>query len=291
MKRMVKSSLTILVEDYAGYGTELLAQHGLSILVEALYDDGSRVKVLFDTGSSSEPILYNSRMLGVDLRDIDYIVLSHSHVDHTGGLLGILEKVESNPIIIAHPSVFKKSYAYVNGRIVYAGAPVGLREKAEELGCKWLLTKDPVTLAPGINTTGSVSVGERLDFERRGDPSLYCLRGDSLARDYVEEEISLVIEGSRGLTLIAGCSHPGIVSLCTKASRVYGKSVERVVGGLHLVNADVERIRATIHELYRRGVREVHAGHCTGFNAECMFKIEFKGLFRKMHCGYKIEVG
>ncbi len=290
MRKPIEHRVTVLVEDYAGYNTQFLAQHGLSILIETFYDDGSRVNVLFDTGSSSTPLLRNARLMNIDLSSINYIVLSHSHIDHTGGLVELVRSSGLKAVVVAHPKIFKKSYAYVNGKLVYAGAPPSMKEEVEEAGCTWLLTKDPVAIAPGIYTTGSISISERIEFEREGDPNLYYLRGDSLARDYVEDEIGLVIEGSGGLTLVAGCSHPGIVSMCLKASRVYGRSVERVIGGLHLIGAGYERIRATIVELYRRGVREVHAGHCTGFDAECMFKMEFKGLFRKIHCGYKVTI-
>lgn len=114
-----KLRIYALAEDYAGYNSPFLAQHGVSFLIEVEFG-GNKPRVLFDTASYADPILFNMKILGINPKTVDMIILSHSHFDHTGGLLGIMKKVNKEIPIFAHPNIFKVSFA-MEPEFMYAG--------------------------------------------------------------------------------------------------------------------------------------------------------------------------
>ncbi|HDD31682.1 MAG TPA: MBL fold metallo-hydrolase, partial [Thermococcus litoralis] len=144
-----KLRIYVLAEDYAGYNSPFLAQHGISFLIEVKFN-GNRRRVLFDVGSYAEPLLFNMKLLSIDPKNIDMIVLSHSHFDHTGGLLGIMKEIGKEIPIFAHPNIFKVSFA-TEPEFTYAGIPPlrgGSKEEIEKLGGVWVLSRDPIRLMP-----------------------------------------------------------------------------------------------------------------------------------------------
>jgi 7,8-dihydropterin-6-yl-methyl-4-(beta-D-ribofuranosyl)aminobenzene 5'-phosphate synthase len=284
--------LYILVEDYSGYGSRFLGQHGISIL--AVGRKGSEeIKVLFDTGTSALPIVKNAEMLNISFQGLDAIVLSHNHYDHTGGLVDLLKSsIKGEVPVIAHPDIFKVSYA-VDPILRYIGPPpnpVKFRKDVEELGGLWILSKDPIKVHSDIFTTGEISEEEKLAFER--NPTLRVMKvvEGRLAPDTINDEIGLAFNTSQGLVVLGGCSHPGIASIVRKAMRISGvDKVRAVIGGFHLIGASPERIDATVNEFKRLGVEEVFTGHCTGLDAEAKFKAAYGNKFHKLHAGLVID--
>ena len=277
----------ILADDYAGYNSPFWAQHGISILIEVRFSDNVR-RILFDTASYAEPILFNMNLLNIDLKTIDMIVLSHNHFDHTGGLLGVMKKINKELPIFAHPNIFKVSFS-TEPEFMYAGIPPlrgGTKESIEKLGGIWILSKDPIKLTPGVFTLGEITKDEKVDFEREVTIKLYKLEDGKLTPDEIEDEIGIAINTEKGLIVIGGCSHPGIVSMIKKTINVSGiDKVYAVIGGFHLIDADVQRIQSTIEAFKKMGIRKIYAGHCTGLKAEAMFSKEFGEAFEKLHSG------
>jgi len=274
-----------LADDYAGYNSPYWAQHGISFLIE-VEDNGIHKRILFDTGSYAEPILFNMKLLGIDPKTIDTIVLSHNHFDHTGGLIGILKHIKKNIPIIAHQNIFKTSFA-VEPAFLYAGMPPKVKREAEDLGAIWILTRDPLKLASMITTTGEVT--KRRDFEKTSI-GLYEIRDGRIIQDPLEDEISLVITTPKGLVVITGCSHPGIISIIETATTLTGiKQVRAVIGGLHLINASKERIERTVQLLAELSLN-VYAGHCTGLKAEALIQMKLGEKFEKLHAGKTITL-
>lgn len=274
----------VLAEDYVGYNSPFWAQHGISFLIEK---DGERI--LFDTATYAEPILFNMDKLGIDPKSIDMIVLSHNHLDHTGGIHELVKRIGKEIPIFAHPKIFKMSFA-LEGGFFYVGIHPRLREEVEKLGGVWVLSEDPIEIAKGVFTTGEIRDEEKLDFERYPTISLYKIESGKLLKDSVEDEIGLAIVDNSKLLLISGCSHPGIVSMLKKAMDITGvKVLSAVIGGFHLIEASEERIRKTMATLKELGLSSVYTGHCTGFKAECLFADAFKEGFHKLHCGMIIE--
>ncbi len=278
----------ILADDYAGYGSRYWGQHGLSLLIEIKRENAWK-RLLFDTATSHEPILHNLKIMKKSL-DVDYIVLSHNHYDHTGGLLGILREMKKEVPVIAHPEIFKKAYA-ASPELRYIGAPLGLKESAEKLGAIWTLSKEPVQILPGVFTLGEIPLEEREKWEKSsGD--MYYLENGEIKEDFMLDETGLAMLTPEGLVVIGGCSHPGIVSMLKRASKMSGEGqIRAVIGGFHLINASTDRIQTTVNSFRELGVQEIYAGHCTGLQAECAFEKEFGNKFHKLHAGMLIEIG
>ncbi|ASJ09200.1 MBL fold metallo-hydrolase [Thermococcus siculi] len=269
----------VLVEDYSGYESPFLAQHGVSFLVEK---DGKRI--LFDTGQSAEPILHNMKLLGIEPSSIDYVFLSHCHYDHTGGLLGILKAVGRRIPVIAHPEIFRRHFT-MSPYLRSVGIPFR-RAEIEELADLYLTPK-PLEIVEGIRSTGEVR--SREEFER-GHLQVYTIKNGQVQEDTIMDDMSLVAKTPEGLVIISGCSHAGIVSIVRHAIRLTGeKRVRAVIGGFHLIDASEERIERTVREFLELGVKEVYTGHCTGLRAEAAFLKAYGERFRKLHSGMVVE--
>ncbi len=265
--------LYVLSEDYSGHGL-FWAQHGISFLVEFR---GKRF--LFDTGSNYAPIEHNLSLMGLELKPLDFVVISHSHYDHTGGLPGVLKKIGKVPVY-AHPDVLKESYSGER----YIGPPEELRR----VDVDWILSRETVEIIPDVFTTGEIPFEEREYFERRYTGVTKIVNGRRV-RDYLEDEIGLLLRGERNVMLV-GCSHPGIVSMVKRGAKILGEEVHVVIGGFHLIGAGEDRIRRTAKELRSLGVEEIYTGHCTGLRAECELREEFGEGFHKLHAGMEIEL-
>ncbi len=278
----------VLAEDYAGYNSPFWAQHGISFYIE-LVKDSTTTRIIFDTGSYAEPILHNAKILGLDLRNVDFIILSHSHFDHTGGLLGILKEIRKDIPIIAHTDVFKTSFI-TRPHFIYAGIKTDIKRRVEELGGIWILARDPIDLTEGVTTTGETPLDEREVFEKE-ITGIYKLSSGKVVEDYIEDEIGLLAITKKGLVLITGCSHPGIISMLKKAIRLTKKdNIYAIIGGFHLINASEERIDKTIQVINNMNVHKIYTGHCTGIRAECKFIRHYKGEFKKLHAGMTITI-
>jgi len=286
-KKVDELKVYTLAEDYAGYNSPFWAQHGISFLIEVRINDIKR-RILFDTGSYAEPILFNMKLLNINPKTIDMIILSHSHFDHTGGLLGIMKEINKEIPIFAHPNIFKVSFA-IEPEFMYAGIPPlrgGSKEEIERLGGIWILSKDPIQLMPGVFTLGEITKEEKVEFEKKVTIGLYRLEEGRIIPDNVEDEIGLAVNTRKGLVIIVGCSHPGIVSMIQKAIKISGiNKVYAVIGGFHLIDAEDKRIKRTVSAIKELGVKKVYTGHCTGLRAEKAFADEFGKDFEKLHSG------
>jgi len=269
----------VLVEDYSGYESPFLAQHGVSFLVDS---DGKRI--LFDTGQSAKPILHNMKILGIDPVSIDYVFLSHCHYDHTGGLLGILKAIGRRVPVVAHPLIFRRHFI-TKPYLREVGVPFR-REEVEELADLYL-TADPLPITENVLSTGEVT--KREEFERT-ELEVYTIEKGKVVRDRLRDDMSLVAKTPGGLVVISGCSHAGIVSIVKHAIRLTGEErVRAVIGGFHLIEASDERIKRTVEEFKELGVKEVYTGHCTGLKAETAFLKAYGERFHKLHSGMVME--
>jgi len=151
--------ITCLVENSVRLGTRFRGEHGVSVLVET-----SAGRVLFDTGQSGVVLLHNAHEMGLSLRSIDAIVLSHGHYDHTGGMDAVLKAAGETPVF-AHPDIFVPRFSRrPDGSLKPIGIPFD-REWLEGLGASWRLDRKPQEVIPGVFTTGEVPRREPLEEE------------------------------------------------------------------------------------------------------------------------------
>jgi len=262
--------ITTLSDNTAGRG-RFLAEWGLSFLVEA-----DEVNILFDTGKSISAS-HNADTVRFDLSQIDKIVLSHGHNDHTGGLRQILRKMKKEVEIIAHPDIWSAKYRCRQGEAdKYIGIPFQ-RQKLESLGVSFNLTTKPVKITDNIMTTGEIPMVT--EFEEI-DPNLFVKEDTGLQPDKLLDDLALVINTGAGLVVVLGCAHHGIINTLYHAQQLTAvKPIHAVLGGAHLISASKERIRLTIAALKELGVQKLGLCHCTDMPAACLLAQEFGDKF------------
>jgi 7,8-dihydropterin-6-yl-methyl-4-(beta-D-ribofuranosyl)aminobenzene 5'-phosphate synthase len=251
--------LSTLAENSASW-LGLLGEWGLSILVET--DD---ISILVDTGRSGVAA-HNARIMRADIKKIDKIIFSHGHEDHTGGLVDLLKlrDLPETPVeVIAHPDVWAPKYWHAsNGdRYSYVGIPYA-RKLAESLGASFHLTPEPVWITDRIVTSGEVPMVT--DYEAI-DASACILTDDGYGPDPLKDDQSLFIKTEKGLVIVSGCAHRGIVNTINHAQKLTGcDDIYAIVGGIHLFGASDHRIRMTLEEIKRLNVQRIGVSHCTG---------------------------
>jgi 7,8-dihydropterin-6-yl-methyl-4-(beta-D-ribofuranosyl)aminobenzene 5'-phosphate synthase len=272
--------LVTLSENTAGKRPKgLVAEYGLSILVET-----DEQKILFDTGQNIS-VVHNAPLLGVDLRDLDLIVLSHGHYDHTGGLKRVLE--ETGEIeVLAHPDIFKKRYATHETSVTSIGIPYTKRE-LEDAGAKFRFREEPTRIGD-IMVTGKVE--RKTDFEKI-DATLYVEEGDELKGDELLDDQALVLETVKGLFVVLGCAHRGMINTVECAQEITGEdNIYGVIGGTHLVAADKVQMEETVRALKAYKIQRLGVSHCTGPQASARLADEFGDRFFYNNAGSVIEL-
>jgi 7,8-dihydropterin-6-yl-methyl-4-(beta-D-ribofuranosyl)aminobenzene 5'-phosphate synthase len=277
----MKLTITTLSENTASI-PPLLGEQGLSILVRT-----GETSLLLDTGQSISAS-HNADTLGVDLARIDKIVLSHGHFDHTGGLRALLQKMKRKVDIVAHPDVWAAKYnRYEDHPPRYIGIPFQ-QEELESLGANFILSRQPVVLAQGITTTGEVPM--KTAYETI-DPHLFVKEGGEFKPDPVLDDRGIIINTGKGLAVILGCAHRGLINTLEHARALTGiDNIELVVGGSHLIGSSQERIWQTIAALKDLKVRRLGLCHCTSLPVAAILAREFGDDFFFNSTGSRIEL-
>ena len=205
------------------------------------------------------------------------MVISHGHPDHTGSLVGFLQKRGEETPVVVHPHAFVERW-----RVLPDGTRKGPWQESaeawEQAGAEIVYVEGPRQLADGCLATGAIP--RRTDFEKVGNRVFLSREGKRLP-DIIDDDQAIVINVSgKGLVVITGCAHSGIVNTVLYAREISGvQSVHAVVGGFHLCDAGEEKIERTIAELKRMGPRLVVAAHCSGFEATRRLAAAMPGEF------------
>ena len=260
---------TMLVGEPRGIG-----EWGFAALVEADHH-----RMLVDTGARPDTVLKNTQELNVDLSGVHEVVLTHSHWDHVSGLLTLRrELMKRNPdaLSIVHvPVGIFDSRPSPTGE----GNPmIEIRKEYEVIGGSFVLHPSGAELAPGIYFTGPV---ERVYREHNWSGSGRVLTPSGLVEDNVPEDSSVVLDTRKGLVILTGCGHAGIVNIVTAVQKYYGGGpVFGIIGGLHLFSASDEVVDWTAVKLREYQVANLLAAHCTGIEATFQLRTKL-GLNRQ----------
>jgi len=258
------------------------AEHGLSILIEIISDDET-TKILMDAGQSTFAFLNNAQRLKIDLTEIDAIVISHGHFDHTGALLDILRKIPKKIPIIGHPHMFDKKYSK-HARLRYIGVPFA-KDDLQHRG-RLKLTKTPIKVALSACTTGEIHRTSSPPLSNK----LLVKKNETLVKDELFDDQALIVNKKEGLVIIAGCAHSGIINTIYHAQKLTNrKEVIGVIGGFHLIESAPEVIGETLKVLKILDLEVVAPCHCSGFLAQKIFSDNLEG-FKLFNTGTTLKL-
>ncbi|WP_285907701.1 MBL fold metallo-hydrolase [Pseudodesulfovibrio pelocollis] len=264
--------LTVLVDNATLTDSYYLAEPGLSLHIE---DAGLRL--LFDAGYS-DVFLTNARRAGIDLLDLDWVALSHGHLDHTWGLDALIRhRVESahllcgkergekerreRPRLLAHPRAFDSRHA---GSLPEIGTLLAGDKLSRHF--ELILSREPVWLSKTLVWLGEIPRAN--DFEHPV-PMGRRLSADGETPDTVPDDTALAHVAEDGLTVITGCAHAGVCNTVEHARRVTGVDrVRAVIGGFHLLGAPAARLAATADHLAALNLEALYPCHCTDLAAK-----------------------
>ena len=278
---MKSLKVTILVENTVGYPIGLLAEWGLSMLL-----DFGDERILFDTGEQGN-LVNNAQILGHDLRQVDRVILSHGHYDHTGGLLKFLQFRGRVPVY-AHPDLFSAHYGRgLNGQgDKYLGVPFSM-EQLESAGADFRWHRLPVELRPGLWLSGEIP--RDTSFEQV-DSGLVEIRGGQAVQDIILDDLSMFCVTDLGLVILLGCAHSGLVNIVEHAKRVTGeRRVRAILGGTHLGPAAPDQQIQTISYLKGLDLACLAPNHCTGLSMLSKIAGEFPESFNWATVGTTLE--
>lgn len=258
----------------------LLAEHGLSLLI-TVYRGKKTDTILFDTGYSAVGVLHNMAYLGIQPEDLKILVLSHGHMDHTGSLYPLIERMAKPMTLVVHP------HAFVHPR--YIQMPDGekrqfprtlVRDKLIKEGVDIQESTTPVAIADGmVLVTGEV---ERTTSFEKGMPNAFYIKDDKPIPDPIWDDQSLILNvKDKGLVVISGCSHAGIINTVLYAKKITGvETVYALMGGFHLSGSFFEKIiEETILEMLTLNPEVIVPMHCTGWTAIHRFSDAFPDAF------------
>jgi len=249
-----KIELVILVDNYAKEG--LSVEHGFSIWITA----GGET-LLLDTGQS-DLVVQNAELLGCDLAQVDALILSHGHYDHSGGVAAFLQK-NHQARFFYHPEVFRKRYSLHPGKPAKSN---GMSEHNAQLirslpASRCVVNSGVYQFNRQVGLTGAIPRVHPL--EDVGGPFFLDKTGNQA--DNIEDDQALWIQTDRGLIIITGCCHAGVINTVNYVREVTGEQkIRAVIGGFHLHAASDERLEETIKAFREWQPEFIVPCHCTG---------------------------
>jgi 7,8-dihydropterin-6-yl-methyl-4-(beta-D-ribofuranosyl)aminobenzene 5'-phosphate synthase len=254
-------------------GKSIHAEHGLAYFVETVAD-GKKSACMFDFGLDPIGVLNNIALLGLDLSKTNAFSLSHGHWDHYTSAVSILKQNQSRiaggtPFYVGEEA-FAHRYSLRPGTTEVADLGQLKKEEIEALGLKIIEARTPVEIIPGAYFTGNI---ERVTAYEKVPPTMLISRGEKPEPDDFRGEQALFFNvKGKGLVVLSGCAHSGIVNTVKQAQKVADtEKIHAILGGCHLANAKPEVIQNTVADIKAMKPDYIVPTHCTGFEAMVAF--------------------
>jgi len=251
--------ITVLVDNNTLVDKYYLAEPGLSLFIEV---DGK--KILFDAGFS-DVFLKNAQKMDIDLKNIDYFVLSHGHLDHSWGLFHLYSAFSEAAFekkYFPHPKFICHTLA-LNTKISPKVNQMGSLLTEEKLSGFFEVqkSKEPLNLTENLIFLGEIP--RVTDFEGKHKSREIIIDGE-IKEDKLLDDTALVYKSNDGIVIITGCSHSGICNIIDYAKKITGDDrILDIIGGFHLLNPDKSTLDATLEFLENQSIKNLHACHCT----------------------------
>ena len=255
-----------VVNDSAIPHKGLKHEHGLALWIETQHG-----VVLFDTGQSGTVLLHNMEKLGLNIKDVDKLVLSHAHYDHTGGAAAVFENNEAISVY-AHPDIFRGRYSYKNGKYHFIGTTLAQDIPDEKVPL--ILSWQPLEVFPDLWTSGEITARE--EVEGRSNHHFVEVDGQWQPDPY-RDDLSLILKTQKGLVLICGCCHAGLLNTISHVQHAFREPIVTIIGGTHLGTMDGDTMDHIIAVLKQRFTVQPNycLNHCSGENARLALKKAF----------------
>ena len=277
-----------LVENLV-YNKDLKGEHGLSFLIKI-----DNYKILFDVGQTGL-ILENAKLLEENLKDIDFVILSHGHYDHTGGLEKFLE-INHTAKIIMKKNILQQKYSSSTGSIREIGFK--LRDRYKNYPNEFLFLEEDYILNNNIKII--TQIDEYTNFEKIKQ-NLFIKKGDDFIMDQFQDELFLTIIKDSKLNIITGCSHNGIINIIkTAIDNTKINDINLVLGGMHLTGIKLNekslqdennnKIQKTIEELKKLKIEKIYTNHCTGIDGFIKLKNSMGDKISYSYTGINIKI-
>ncbi|MFH1491375.1 MAG: MBL fold metallo-hydrolase [Pseudomonadota bacterium] len=265
---VLKGQLTILADNIVLGKNDSLGEHGFACYVET-----DRGNFLFDTGKG-KTILHNAAVFKKDLAALSGILISHGHLDHTGGLPEVL-RFHDRIDVLGHPDIFVDRFKEEkNGNKNFMGTPFK-RGYLEKCGARFLFNDTWEEVEKGLYLTGEVP--RETDFEFADMDDRFAVRDGRVVPEIILDDQSLIIRTSKGLLILLGCAHAGIINIIHHAIKMTGvEDIVAVIGGTHLGFSEEIQLEKTIQALRSFRIGSLIPSHCTGIPVLTRLAAEFE---------------
>jgi len=265
--------ITVLVDNDTLTGRYFKAEPALALFIEA-----DNLRILFDTGYSDITV-ENSKKMNIDLCDLDYVILSHGHLDHSWGLISLIKlytetvyekKSFKKPVLITHPLTLESKTEGEIGSIIS-------KENIEH-NFKVKFSPKPLWITKNIVFLGEIAKSNDFEFPENIDNN---------NKDVVIEDSAIAIKTDQGLVIVTGCSHSGICNIIEYAKKICDEPrVRDVIGGFHLLNTNKDRLKSTVEYFKNQKIKKIHPCHCTDLFA----KTELSRSVKVCQVGVGLEI-
>jgi 7,8-dihydropterin-6-yl-methyl-4-(beta-D-ribofuranosyl)aminobenzene 5'-phosphate synthase len=276
--------ITTLIENSLGEHTGLETEHGISFLIET-----EEASILFDTGQSGA-FIRNAEKLQKDLSSVTQVVLSHGHYDHTGGLRAFAAQPYAQECTVwVGDGFFEKKYGKFGPSYQFLGNDFDqLFLQQQGMSCT-TVKENKVEISPGVWV---VTQFTRTYAQEQDNPRFVLIdeeTGTETVDDF-HDEVLVVVETEKGLVVLVGCSHPGILNMIQTVGQLFTEQIYLLLGGTHLVEADDARIDRAIETCIDAHISQLGISHCTGERAVAKMEKASENFFRNC-TGTSLRIG